>query len=283
MSRDCLGMTVPSAILRVIVLGASAIAQQPADTYYTGMTLWNPAGCPIFVGKVAVGSPSDRAGVRPGDYLLAVDGTSVTEGSQASQLLRSNSAAPVTLTLLRDGKEIKVVSERVKRSSFYTSKPVKAISGQMVPDDTTQGEVDRMLAFDGKRIVARVFPTHYPIKPELFYAGFEIFILHDPTQVTVGGIEDGPASKAGVHWGDVLISVNGLSIMGKTPSELEQLFTSTQPSVMRLQVDRLGTPKTFDLHLQSAGEVARQNGHRFVEGHPVPIWATGKDERCFME
>ena len=63
-----------------------------------------------------------------------------------------------------------------------------------------------MLAFDDRRSVARVFPTHYPSNPGLFDAGFEIFGLRDPTQVMVGGIEEGPASKAGLHWGDVLIS-----------------------------------------------------------------------------
>lgn len=89
-----------------------------------------------------------------------------------------------------------------------------------------------MLAFDGRRLVARVFPTHYPASPEVFYAGLELFVLRDPTQVTVGGIQDGPASKAGIHWGDVLISVNEVPLAGKTPCELEQIFTATQPALM---------------------------------------------------
>ena len=184
-----------------LVLGTSVRAQQPAEPYFVGMTLWSPNGCPIFVGEVAAGSPAERAGIQAGDHLLAVDGTRVTKGAQASQLLRADLPTAVTLTLLRDGKEIKVVSERAKRSSFYTKSGYKMISGSIVPIDTTQAEVDHMNAFDGRRIVARVFPTHYPAKPELFYAGFEIFVLRDPAQVVVGGIEEGPASRAGVHWG----------------------------------------------------------------------------------
>lgn len=264
-----------------LVLGASAGAQESVDPYSIGMTLWSPDGCPIFVGEVAAGSPAERAGVRAGDHLLAVDGTHVGEGSQASQLLKSNTPTTVTLTLLRDGKQIEVVSGREKRSSFNKA-GYKTISGLIVPIDTTQAEVDRTLAFDGRRLAARVFPTHYSANPELFYAGFEMLVLRDPTQVTVGGIEDGPASKAGIHQLDVLVSVNGVPIARKTPSELEQMFSATQPAQMRIQIDRLGAVKTFEFHLQRAGEIARQNGHRFVDGHPVPVWAAGQDVHCFL-
>jgi hypothetical protein len=140
-----------------------------------------------------------------------------------------------------------------------------------------------MLAFDGRRYVARVFPTHYPAASELFYAGFEIFVLRDPTQVTVGGMEEGPASKAGVHWGDVLISVNEVPVAGKTPSELEQMFSDTRPVRMHLQVDRLGSVKTFEFPIETAAEIARKNGNRFVDSHLVPIWATDQDLHCFLK
>jgi len=265
-------------IVSILALGALASAQQLADPYSTGVTLWSPESCPIFVTEVAAGSPAERAGIRAGDHLLAVDGTHVSEGSQAAQLLRSNTPTTVTLTLLRDGKEITAVSERAKRSSFSANKRgYKTISGRMVPADTTQAEVERMNAFDGRRLVAHVFPTHYPTNPELFYAGFELFMLRDPAQATVGGIEEGPASKAGIHWGDVLTSVNGVPIAGKTPSELEQMFTAARPAPMRLQIDRLGTARTFEFHLEKAAEIARQNGQRIVDGHLVPMWATGQD------
>lgn len=42
-------------------------------------------------------------------------------------------------------------------------------------------------AFDGRRYVARVFPTQYAADAERYYGGFEIFALRDPAQVAVFG------------------------------------------------------------------------------------------------
>lgn len=268
-----------------IVLGVAAalVAQQPADPYSTGITLLSGKGCPVFIGGVSSGSPAERAGIHPGDRLMAVGGVRVREPGEAGRLLRSSAPTPVALTISHGGKEIEVTSEFEKRSSILAKNGMKALSGAIVPLDTTQAEVDRMLAFDGQRCLARVFPTHYPARPELFYAGFEIFVLRDPPQVTVGGIEDGPASKAGLHWGDVLLSVNDTPVAGKTPSELEQLFSATRPATMHLQIDRLGSSRTFEIHLEKAGDVARRNGKRFVDDQIVPIWATDTDLPCLRD
>jgi C-terminal processing protease CtpA/Prc len=140
-----------------------------------------------------------------------------------------------------------------------------------------------MLSFDGHRFVGRVFmPTHYPRSPELFYGGFEMFMLRDPDQVMVAGIEDSPAARAGVHWGDVVVSVNGIPVTGKTVPELESLFLGQQSKLMNLQVDRLGSARTFEFRLERAEDIARQNGKRFLDGKVVPLWASEKDLRCFQ-
>ncbi len=247
-----------------------------------GMKIVGGNGCPVFVDGVVPGSPAERAGIRPGDKVLAVDGTQVNDVAQTARLIQSNAPTKVSLTLLRGDKEIDVAAEREKRSLIYTRNGQKMISGMFFSPDTTQAEVDRMLAFDGRRFVASVFPTHYPANPETFYAGFEIFLLRDPAQAAVGGIEDGPASQAGAHWGDVLLSVNDVAVAGKTPSEIERMFSATEPAPMRLQIDRLGAVKTLEFHLEEAGEIARQNGKRFAQGQLVPIWATAGDLHCFL-
>jgi len=262
---------------------ASVRSQQTADPDSTGFTIVYPAGCPVFVGGVVAGSPGDRAGMRGGDRLLAVNGTPVIDGPQAGRLLWPGSPAGVTLTLLRDGKEIEVIAGREKQSTILARVGQRAVSGVIVPNDTTQAEVDRMLSFDGQRYVARVFPTHYPADPELYYAGFEIFLLRDPTQAAVGGIEQGPAAKAGVHWGDVILAANDVPVAGKTPAELEQMFSAPKPMPMRLKIDRLGTVRTFEFRLEKASDVARQSGRRLVDGHLVPSGIADTDVHCFLK
>jgi predicted metalloprotease with PDZ domain len=51
-----------------------------------------------------------------------------------------------------------------------------------------------------------------------------VLILKNPAQVVVLGIEDGPASRAGVHWGDTILSVNEIDPRNKSVAELEPVF-----------------------------------------------------------
>lgn len=267
----------------LLSVAAGMFGQGAADRYSTGMTLLKPEGCPVFVWGVSRGSPAARVGVRHGDRLLGVDGKAVKTLDDAARFMGQGDSGPVTLVLLRRGKKMTVVSGRERESAILARKGQKIISDAIVPVDTTPAEVAHMLAFDGRRMVDRVFPTHYPARPELFYAGFEIFVLRDPPQATVGGIESGPGSKAGVHWGDVLISVNDEPLRGKTPAELEKLFSSARPETIQLRVDRLGSIKVFQIRFQRAADVARENGRRFLHGRLVPIWAKGSELHCFLK
>lgn len=272
----------PRLIALAMAFGIVGCAQETGSSYLTGMTLSGPVGCPVFVDGITSGSPAERAGIQVGDQVLRVDGTPVNNLEQAAGLLRSDRPKPVGLTLGRAGKEVRTVSQRQKQSVIFANAGKKMISGIAVPFDATQAEIAQTLNVQSRRIIRRVFPSHYPLNPEVFYGGFEIFILRDPAQVTVGGIEDGPAANAGVHWGDALISVNGTPISGKTDAQLEALFSANEPATMHLQVNRAGSLRTFDFHLDRAGEIARKNGKRFVDGQLVPSWASDEYLHCFL-
>jgi hypothetical protein len=71
------------------------------------------------------------------------------------------------------------------------------------------------------RIVDRVFPTHYLSGEKGLLRGFEVLILKNPAQVVVLGIEDASASRAGVHWGDTILSVNGVDPRNNSVAELK--------------------------------------------------------------
>lgn len=277
-------MRILSLTMVIGLLSGASAWQNEDDPYSIGVTLSSRAGCPVFVIGVSAESPAKHSGIQAGDKVLAVEGTPVKDLKTATNLLQSSGPTPVDVRLERGEKEVDVVVGREKRSAIYRQAGQNIMSGVIVPFGTTQAEVDRMLSFDGHRFVGRAFlATHYPRNPQLFYGGFEMFILRDPAQVTVGGIENGPAARAGVHWGDVVISVNGIPIAGKTATELESLFSAREPAIMHLQIDRLGSQKTFDFHLENAEDIAHQNGKQFVDGQIVPLGISEEDLHCFLK
>ena len=139
-----------------------------------------------------------------------------------------------------------------------------------------------MMEIEQRPIVGRAFPLHYPLNTDLYYGGFELFILAHPPQVAVGGLEEGPASRAGIHQVDVILSVNGVDPTGKTPEELEALFSSPQPKSLSLVVDRVTTTKTIEFELEKTSDVLKENHRRLVNGTLIPDVAD-EDIHCFNE
>jgi hypothetical protein len=99
--------------------------------------------------------------------------------------------------------------------------------------------------------------------------------------MAVGGIEDSPAQKAGVHYGNAIISVNGVSLRGKSMAELERLFSSPKPASMTLVIDRDGAIKTFTLELAKASDVGRANGYQMYKGILIPAATPPDYLYCF--
>ena len=63
----------------------------------------------IGVVEVVSGSPADRAGMRPGDVLLAIDGNQLeTVDELYRHLARATIGASALLTVLRDGRTIEL-------------------------------------------------------------------------------------------------------------------------------------------------------------------------------
>ena len=250
------------------------------DPYSVGVTLISGKGCALIVGGVSTKSPADASGIRAGDHLLAVDGLAVASIAQAGKLLRLDAPGRVKLRLSRGGKEYEKEVDRERISSIVRKAGNKIVKGVVVPPDTTDADVDRMLAFDGRRTVARVFPSHYPENADLYYGGFEIFVLRDPEQIAVGGIEDGPAARAGLHWGDAIVSVNGVDVRGKSPAELEALFARPSPERVLLRTERLRVSRDIEFLLQRAADILTENGQRLYRGRAVPAGLSDEDADC---
>jgi C-terminal processing protease CtpA/Prc len=278
------------APLIVLLFGASFIGlpQTTPESFLIGVTVvrGKRSECPTFIGSVKKNSPAARAGLEPGDVVEAVDGVPVSF-ENAAQRLRSQAAKPVTITVRRGdtGAPITVVVQREHESTILHSNGLKIVQdGRVVPLDTTDKELACLLRFDENRITGQqVFrPSHYPQNLNLYYPGFEAFMLDDPPQVSVGGIEGGPAFDAGVRWGDILVSVDGVTVVGKTASQLEDMLSSSGPRKMTVEVDRCGNMRTFSFTLDRAIDIMRRNQKQAVGGEVMPFGIPQKYLSCFM-
>ncbi len=80
-----------------------------------------PAIKPV-IGRVIKGSPAEKAGLKPGDVILRINGRDITRWEQVVELIGNSKGKPVILTVLRNGKKIKITVYPVfnKRVRRYT-------------------------------------------------------------------------------------------------------------------------------------------------------------------
>ena len=129
---------------------------------------------------------------------------------QARPLLRTSEPKPSTFELEGERGVYTVTVGRIPDSVLYERNGWKrGPDGSLYPKDATPAEMQRISKMHGEPNT-KVFTTgHYPANQQLYYPGFEIFVWPEPQTTTVGGIEEGPAKAAGVHYGDPIVSVNG--------------------------------------------------------------------------
>jgi predicted metalloprotease with PDZ domain len=277
-----------ATIILLCAVSLTCPSQDAEPKYVTGMTLFGPSpSCPVFVGGVDRGSPAAAAGIKAGDRLIAINGVPVADLLDAARELHGESAEPVSLQLARGEEPYAVTVQKetmATRMKHYGQKTVE--DGSVVPLDATDAEIKqrssliRDMDSDPTR-VARLFPTHYPENEKLYYPGFEVFVWDKGRQVTIGGIEDGPASRAGARWGDIILSVNGIDPRNKSVADLETVFSSQKPETMTLVIERVGPTKTLSFELEQATKVLRDNNKKLVRGTLVPIWVSEEYLPCF--
>ena len=142
-----------------------------------------------LVSNVEAGSAADKAGLKPGDVVLAVDGTRVGDSGDLPRLIgERRPGTPVKLEIWREGK----------------SRTVNATLGEMNPEtlaEATAGGDKRVEDAGGKLgLAAR------PLSGE------------EAAQLAVrGGVVvervNGPAAQAGIQPGDVILAINNEPVL----------------------------------------------------------------------
>lgn len=257
------------------------------DEYVTGMTAVGTVGagpsCPLIVWFVEPDTPAAQAGIQPGDLLLAVDGHRGIDAVQAYPFLHSKDSKPVTLELEGEHGTYTVTVGRVKESILLKRDGWKVgPDGSVYAEDATDAEMKRVAAIKEPPASDRIFDHHYPKNTELYYPGFEALVLQDRHEIVVWAMEDGgPARKAGMHYGDVIVSVDGVSPQGKSVADLEALLSSSGPKAMTVVINRDDVTKTFKFDLIKAADLMRQNKKRFYEGKIIPSVVPDAYLHCF--
>ncbi|HXY15162.1 MAG TPA: RIP metalloprotease RseP [Terriglobales bacterium] len=85
----------------------TTVTPKPITSSEVGWTGWYPES-PVTVGVLEPGMPAAKAGIKQGDRVIAIDGKPVPHIEAMIEELQQTKSQPVTLTILRDGKEFDV-------------------------------------------------------------------------------------------------------------------------------------------------------------------------------
>jgi len=109
------GLASKGRLTRALVYVAGALmnlvlaAVLYSATFMMGTLLpYEGPGAGVYV--VASQSPADKAGIRPGDTIVSINGQTIQDVGQAVELTRANLGKPIEIVLRRDGKLLDPVS-----------------------------------------------------------------------------------------------------------------------------------------------------------------------------
>jgi S1-C subfamily serine protease len=182
--------------------------QQPAPDQRTFPRILARSGAQIV--RVSAGSPAEKAGLKRGDVITAMDGTTFEQGEELSAIIAARKPGDtVTIELLENRNDTRTVEVTLGENP---QDPSKAWLG-----------VEYRMAF---RIEGS---TPWATRPQILMG------------VRVTGVsKGGPAAEAGIARGDLLTSIDGNPV--RTATEIADALRSFKPG----DTLNVGVARSFD-------------------------------------
>ena len=190
-----------------VTLGESKVVCEKGDT---------PTNTGVRILTVIADSPADKGGLEDGDVIVKIDDEAVKGSSQVVDLIRAKKPGDtVRVIVLRDGKE-KTCDVKLDE------KPVLSVDKSPGALIELFGDKCKFLkGFEGFQETKRGYVGMHiqNLTPELR----EYFGADKETGILISKVEkDGPADRAGLQAGDVIVTVNGKDI--KKNLEFQQVI-----------------------------------------------------------
>lgn len=247
----------PLALL-LVLLAAPAAAQDYGfagraylGIYMTELTdatrkaLGLQAGEGVLIEDVVRDQPADKAGLRPGDVILEMDGRKIGSSSRVSRLLdRAEPGDELEVIVWRDAKRLTLKLQVARRRLLgLLSLDTRGNEPVVAPRDWSlpalgvgpalawSGTPDRRLGIRTQELTGQL--------AEYFEVGRGLLISWV--------VRDSPAGRAGLRAGDVLISLAGQPIVGE--EDLGFVLREEEEDRLTVVVVRRGEKKSFTLEL----------------------------------
>jgi serine protease Do len=186
MARDVMDQLIKTGKVRRGRLGVGIQAITPDIA--SSLNLNNTRG--VLVREVEQGTPADRAGLKQGDVITALNNTPIADDNAfRNQVARTQPGTDIQLTILRNGKEQQL------RATLAELTVKNAANDQSGKDDSASSS-------DTGKLGLGVQPLTPEIAQQLHLRGV--------TQgLVVASVDpNGPAAEAGIQQGDVILQAN---------------------------------------------------------------------------
>jgi len=234
----------------------------------------------VVIADVIDDSPAEKAGLKPGDVILAFDGKDVMSSNRLTRWIRQTPPdTAVKLHLLRDGKplDITVTMGKQRRDRVYyigdhdedNDYDEDLLHNYYSPHVVIPPiDIPRIDVFDGDR-------NHLYFSGAGGHIGVELRDLNDQLAEYFGlenaegvlvekVLKGGPAREAGIKAGDVIISINGKDV-GNVDDVVDEISDYDEGDKIDVVVMRDRQKQTYSVTVEDNGY---SPGRRIYVGSP---------------